>query len=66
MHFGTRDTRYDDRISGGGRSEEFGITKIFDSGLLFLLAIRRPISWNVKKCVYVFFFNVSVKIKFQL
>lgn len=66
MHFGTRGTRYGDRISGGGRSEEFGFTKIFDSGLLFLLAIRRPISWNVKKYVYVFFSNVSAKREFQL
>lgn len=61
MHFGTRDRRYEDRVSGEGRSEEFGFTKIFDSGLLFLLAIRRPISWNVKKYMYVFISNVSAE-----
>lgn len=45
MYSVTGSMRYEDRISGGERSEEFGFIKVFGSGLPFLLAIiRRPIS----------------------
>lgn len=48
MYFGAECMRYEDRIIGGGRSEEFGFTKIFDSGLLFFID-QHAISYSVEK-----------------